>query len=195
MRLKYIKIYEAFLGIRIADKQLFWDLKRSGACDEDICKLLDIKSDLNGFKQFKIQNIELDEYLINDTLIDGVISCLDELVKEFPLYILTIRKNRSNLIDQLDRLGIKNFFQRIISPTSDLFNLPGCDQKSALLDDLFPGVKGYMIGDSEADVGCAKQMNLTSISVLSGIRNFSYLNRLSPDIIVADLTKFQIAKN
>ena len=195
MRLKYIKLYEAFLGFPISNYDVFWDLKRSGACDEEIFQLLGIQADLNGFRQFKIQNIELEEYLKNDTLIAGVISCLDELVKESPLYILTIRKNRSNLINQLDRLGIKHFFQKIISPTSDLFNLPGCDQKSALIDDLFPSVKGYMIGDSEADVGCARKMNLTSVSVLSGIRNFSYLKQLSPDIIVTDLTRFQISKD
>lgn len=195
MRLKYIKLYEAFLGFRIPNHNVFWDLKRSGACDEEIFQLLGIQADLNRFRQFKIQNIELEEYLKNDTLITGVLSCLDELVEEFPLCILTIRKNRSNLINQLDRLGIKHFFQKIISPTSDLFNLPGCDQKSALIDDLFPSVKGYMIGDSEADVGCARKMNLTSVSVLSGIRNFSYLKQLSPDMIITDLTRFSVSKD
>ena len=195
MRSKYIKLYETFLGFRIPNHNIFWDLKRSGACDEEIFQLLEIQTDLNGFRQFKIQNIELEQYLKNDTLITGVISCLDELVKESPLYILTIRKNRSNLINQLDRLGIKHFFQKIISPTSDLFNLPGCDQKSALIDDLFPSVKGYMIGDSEADVGCARKMNLTSVSVLSGIRNFSYLKQLSPDMIITDLTRFPVSKD
>jgi len=195
VRLKYIKLYEAFLGFRIPNHNVFWDLKRSGACDEEIFQLLGIQADLNRFRQFKIQNIELEEYLKNDTLITGVLSCLDELVEEFPLCILTIRKNRSNLINQLDRLGIKHFFQKIISPTSDLFNLPGCDQKSALIDDLFPSVKGYMIGDSEADVGCARKMNLTSVSVLSGIRNFSYLKQLSPDMIITDLTRFSVSKD
>jgi phosphoglycolate phosphatase-like HAD superfamily hydrolase len=191
VRLKYIKLYEAFLGFHITNHYLFWDLKRSGACDEEIFQLLDIKVDISEFKQFKIQNIELEGYLRNDTLIPGAISYLDVLVKKFPLYILTIRKNRSNLINQLEGLGISHFFQKVISPTSDLFNLPGCDQKAALLIDLLPSVKGYMIGDSEADVECARKVNLASVSVLSGIRNFSYLKQLSPDIITTDLTKFQ----
>ncbi len=195
VRLKYIKLYEAFLGYRISNHNLFWDLKRSGACDEEIFQLMGIKLDISGFRQYKIQNIELEDQLEHDTLIPGVIAYLGGLVKNFPLYILTIRKNRSNLIKQLDSLGIKHFFQMIISPTSDLFNLSSCDQKSALIDKHFQSVEGYMIGDSEADIGCARKMNLTSVSVLSGIRNFSYLKQLSPDIIITDLPRFQLARD
>jgi len=192
VRLKYLKIYEAGLGISIANAGFFWDLKRSGACDEEICDFMEIKSDLNGFKKFKRDNIELEQYLKFDKLIDGVAAHLGKLASQVPLCILTIRKNRTNLIDQLERLGIGHYFKKIISPSSELFELPGCEQKSALLADLFPGIQGYMIGDSEADIGCAREMNLGAISVLSGIRNFSYLKQLGPDKIVADLTKFQI---
>jgi phosphoglycolate phosphatase-like HAD superfamily hydrolase len=195
VRSKYTKLYEEFLGHPIDDHNLFWDLKRSGACDKEIFKLLGINVDISEFRNFKIKNIELENYLAYDSLLPGVAAYLDDLAKNYPLYVLTIRKNQSNLINQLNDLGIKNFFQKIISPSADLFDLPGCDQKSALIDKLFSSVDGYMIGDSEADIKCAKKVNLTSVSVLSGLRNFSYLQQLSPDIIITNITKFKLSDN
>jgi phosphoglycolate phosphatase-like HAD superfamily hydrolase len=192
VRQKYHKIYEAGLTARI-DPFVFWDLKRSGACDDEICKILRIDVDLAGFKQYKRDNIETWDFLKFDRLIDGVENKLARLSLKRPLCILTVRKNRDNLIEQLHSLGIARYFDNILSPRAEMFELPGCEQKIALLAESYPCVSGVMIGDSEADVSCAREADLLMFSVLSGLRNFAYLKNLQPDNIILDFTQFSIS--
>lgn len=191
MHQKYHKIYEAGLAATI-DPNVFWDLKRSGACDDEICEMINIDVDLAAFKKYKLDNIETMDFLKFDSLIDGVEDKLARLSLQTQLCILTVRKNRDNLIKQLHILGIARYFDNILSPRAEMFDLPGYEQKTALLKESFPCVSGFMIGDSEADVGCARAANLSMFSVLSGLRNLAYLKQLEPDNIILDITQFQM---
>ena len=41
-----------------------------------------------------------------------------------------------------------------------------------------------IIGDTEADVAAAKSIGAMSIAVTSGIRDYDFLEKLSPDVII-----------
>ncbi|MBF1043420.1 MAG: HAD hydrolase-like protein, partial [Candidatus Nanosynbacter sp.] len=44
-----------------------------------------------------------------------------------------------------------------------------------------------IVGDTEADVAAAQQLNATSIALLSGIRSKKFLKSMEPDYLVAGI--------
>lgn len=45
-----------------------------------------------------------------------------------------------------------------------------------------------MIGDTEADITCSKQLGFVSVAVTSGIRAENYLKSLDPDYTIDDIS-------
>src|SRR3989338_7674769 len=57
------------------------------------------------------------EYLALDTLYPDTIPTLTALQKDHSLYLLTVRKKRENLLQQLSQLEISCFFDKVLSPS------------------------------------------------------------------------------
>ena len=109
--------------------------------------------------------IETPEFLKYETLRPDTLSFLEWLRDNSEHIVLTTqRRNRKNLLGQLEKLGISGYFEEVASG----------DHKTDILDGKYN--KGSLvIGDTEADEETAKRLGCTFIAVTSGLRNEKYL--------------------
>lgn len=109
--------------------------------------------------------IETPEFLIFETLKPDTLSFLEWLRDNSEHIVLTTqRRNRENLLSQLEKLGISGFFEEVASG----------DHKTDILDGEY-NKDSLVIGDTEADEETAKRLGCTFIAVTSGLRNEKYL--------------------
>ena len=117
-----------------------------------------------------LDRIEEKEYLELETLKFGVIEFLKWLKEQGKNVILvTMRRNRENLLWQLEKLQIKEYFSEIISGNpliskkKDL--VTNCDEKAAIV-----------IGDTEGESELAQKLGAPFIAITSGMRERKYLD-------------------
>ena len=131
--------------------------------------------------------LENQEIIKTDCLFPGISGLLRKLKKVNKLYLVTLRRNRFRLRDQLNRLGIEAYFKKIysVSPSKNaIFNKLSLIEKNDLQkNDIF-------IGDTEVDIQVAKKLGLKSVAVLSGIRSKKYLKEFQPDFLVNNVQSF-----
>ena len=132
-----------------------------------------------------IDRIESLEELYRDELFVDSLSTLKKLSSNGnKLYLLSLRRNSDALDKQIEKLGIGCFFEKILSGHSDTKEgtlLKKADIIKQTIDN--PG-DSIIIGDTEADVAAAQQLNATSIALLSGIRSKEFLKSMEPDYLV-----------
>ena len=109
--------------------------------------------------------IETPEFLKYETLKPDTLSFLEWLRDNSEHIVLTTqRRNRKNLLGQLEKLGISGYFEEVASG----------DHKTDILDGKY-NKDSLVIGDTEADEETAKRLGCTFIAVTSGLRNEKYL--------------------
>ncbi len=109
--------------------------------------------------------IETPEFLKYETLKPDTLSFLEWLRGNSEHIVLTTqRRNRKNLLGQLEKLGIAGYFEEVASG----------DNKPDILDGKY-NKDSLVIGDTEADEETAKRLGCTFIAVTSGLRNEKYL--------------------
>ena len=109
--------------------------------------------------------IETPEFLKYETLKPDTLSFLEWLGDNSEHIVLTTqRRNRENLLCQLENLGISGYFEEVVSGNHKTDILDGKYNKDSLV-----------IGDTEADEETAKRLGCTFIAVTSGLRNEKYL--------------------
>ena len=109
--------------------------------------------------------IETPEFLKYETLKPDTLSFLEWLRDNSEHIVLTTqRRNRKNLLSQLEKLGISGYFEEVVSG----------DNKTDILDGKY-NKDSLVIGDTEADEETAKRLGCTFIAVTSGLRNGKYL--------------------
>ena len=96
-------------------KSRFWELKRSGWKDEEIYKQGGHEYE-ESIASLKSSLIEHKDYLALDRLHNGDAEFLIRAKQEHQLILITIRKNRKELDEQLSRLGIAGAFEKILTP-------------------------------------------------------------------------------
>lgn len=135
--------------------------------------------------------IEAREYLAWDRLQPGAIQALQEL-RTHRLRLVTLRKNRANLLWQLSNLGLAGFFAGVHSRDE---NDGTWQAKRELVVEtgIMPGQDALIVGDTEADVLTARDLGCFSIAVESGIRTRKLLEALKPDAIIAHVGELQRA--
>ncbi|MBQ6215307.1 MAG: HAD family hydrolase [Oscillospiraceae bacterium] len=109
--------------------------------------------------------IETPEFLKYETLKPDTLSFLEWLGDNSEHIVLTTqRRNRENLLSQLEKLGISGYFEEVASG----------DNKPDILDGKY-NKDSLVIGDTEADEETAERLGCTFIAVTSGLRNEKYL--------------------
>ena len=168
------------------NKKEFWKLKRNCQSTLDILNEKD-KSISKVFYEEWIKKIEQKKYLRYDELFDKSLMLLKELKNE-NLILLTMRNNRFNLMWELNKLGIKNYFETILS-CSPLKNedktIPVKEylkKREIVLDK-----KSLIIGDSETDINTGKQLKIITVAVNYGIRSKKNLISLKPDFCLNNI--------
>jgi phosphoglycolate phosphatase-like HAD superfamily hydrolase len=125
--------------------------------------------------------IEDPEKLKLDVIIPGVPGLLEELTKIHHCYLISLRRNKGNLQDEVKRFGLERYFKKMLTGHSEN---DGSDKKIELIRPELSSKEALIVGDTEADVNAGHQLKLKTVAVLSGIREVHFLENLKPDYII-----------
>lgn len=131
-----------------------------------------------------IAKIESVEYLRIDALFPAALDVVTELSQRAECYLVSLRRNHQNILQQLSWLGLLPKFQDVLTGHSES---DGHDVKTALISSVLGNDMGVIIGDTEADIVTGQNLGLRTIGVTSGIRDKSFLAALKPDHLVAGI--------
>lgn len=191
---RHYQVYEEvtlrFSGSPLPAKA-YWELKRKKAKWPELLRKSSLSETLESeFLGVFITKIEAMEYLEEDTLFPEALNRINELISMgHALYLVSLRRNATNLDKELDNLGVKKFFASILSGHSET---DGYDKKIELIKDVLDEEKGVIIGDTEADIVTGKHIGLVTVAVTSGIRDEIYLSSLSPDYMIENIRDLKL---
>lgn len=175
------------LGGAPIPKDVYWDLKRRKTKWPVLLEMSGVSPDNEkDFLDRFIVKIEDPEYLRIDTVLPGVVKALDAFHTLGDCYLVTLRRNRQNVLWELNYLGLTSHFTEILTGHSET---DGYDVKIELMRKKLGSSEGVMIGDTEADVISGKELGMQTFAVTSGIRDKEFLLELAPDHIVAGVTE------
>lgn len=168
-------------------KDAYWNLKRQKTKWDEILRLSHVSSTIEAeFLLRFIDKIEDPQYLKMDTLLPGAVETLESLLKIGECYLVTLRRNRENVLEELDLLDLKKHFTEVLTGHSEN---DGYDVKIALIKDKLLDERGVIIGDTEADIMAGKELGLKTFAVTSGIRDEVFLAAMEPDYVVSSIDK------
>ncbi|VAX23793.1 hypothetical protein MNBD_NITROSPINAE03-80 [hydrothermal vent metagenome] len=185
----YRALTEKYGATHTLSKDEYWSLKRKRTPIPEILKLSGLPASAHlTYINERLSIIENKEFLAYDRLYPFVPGVIKELSVFSEIYIVTLRNRRENLSWQLSELDIGHLFPNVYS----LDNNDGTwEVKKRLVLDaqiMENGEKTYFVGDTEADVLAANDLNAISVAVESGIRNREMLEALNPDFIIPDIS-------
>jgi phosphoglycolate phosphatase len=189
---RYVVLHQELLrelGWDAMPAHRYWACKRGHMTEEAILAELGAASIFPVYGPRRLELIETAAYLRHDRCWPWTLAVLEHVNRHADLVMVTARSDRAALLDQLGKIGIRPFFREILSEQGG----ESVDRQKAAL------IKGYlererqapkghwMIGDTEADVLAGKHVGLSTVAVLSGIRNEDQLRRANPDFLVPDI--------
>ncbi|HTS16505.1 MAG TPA: HAD hydrolase-like protein [Verrucomicrobiae bacterium] len=178
-----IVLQHAGLGI---GKDIYWEMKRDRMPVSTILSRTGNEHiPQSTYQALWLERVERPDYLEFDSIIHGAKEQLSRLRDCHPLVLVTLRQKPELLHQQIDRLDLRRFFSGILSasPIGD-----GADTKRRLIQtNRFKYAGGVIVGDTEVDIGAGKALGLSTIAVLSGIRNRKQLMNEKPDHIAVDI--------
>jgi phosphoglycolate phosphatase-like HAD superfamily hydrolase len=107
--------------------------------------------------------------------------------KNYELYLITLRANKKNLLDQIKKYKIKKFFKKIILPKKN--KKVGFSKYYSIKKNNFSLSKSIIIGDTEEDIVAAKLLKIPSIAVLNGIRSKKLIGSYKPNYIIKNINQ------
>jgi phosphoglycolate phosphatase len=180
------------LGIQVSfTKEDFWNRKRGG---RKTLSLLPKGASERIKKKFKaewMRNIEKKTYLAHDRLVPGARGSLRKLKHEARIVLITLRHSKRNLLWELDRLKIREYFEEILvgSPVIE-------KEKERLIRDYIvrssSGENLAIVGDTETEIAAGKAVGIVTIAVPTGIRSRAFLRREKPKYMINDLSELPL---
>lgn len=190
VRQKYVSLYRSFMetqsGQALSDSA-FWELKRTGGGNQEICKASGmLEPQFGEFSHFIEKNVELEFPLGLDRLFPQARKTLHLLGEQHHLNLISHRRNRANLTQQLDRFGLKATFNVVLT-TGDQGNHKRAKADAILAAGLTP--PAMIIGDSELDMATGRHLKIHRCAMTSGVRCRAFLERFDPEHIADSLSE------
>lgn len=183
----YLDLLAPYGGERL-DRDHYWELKRHRVSELEILGRTGHAARYAEYEPARRQNLESARYLDLDRVFSFVDGVLDTLSARHELYLVTLRKRRDLLFEQLERLGLLHRFERVFSePNND--GTP--DVKVRLIAGLVAGreAEACLVGDTELDIEAGRRLGICSVGVCSGIRARAPLQAEKPDILLGSLAE------
>ncbi|MBN2331087.1 MAG: HAD family hydrolase [Candidatus Aenigmarchaeota archaeon] len=134
-----------------------------------------------------------DDFSNSFRTIGGMKSMLGELRKRYKLAVGS--GNSRRLLDKfLKKLGLMRYFDMVVGGDDVKKGKPNPDMLVKIIRHF--GIQpheGVYVGDSEADILCAKSASMKSVAVLTGALDREQAEGLGPDCILEDATKLREA--
>ena len=177
----YSELVNEFEGTPL-NKDSYWKLKRKKAKWPELLPKSGLSPDIEkAFLERFIVRIEAPQYLKSDVLFSESRRVLEDLSSRFDCCLVSLRRNEMNLLEELKRLNIYNYFDKVLSGHSES---DGYDKKIDLIRNEIGSHKAVIIGDTEADIVTGRTLAMTTVALTSGIRDEQFLAALSPDYMI-----------
>jgi phosphoglycolate phosphatase len=175
-------------GLRGMSADRYWERKRARVPEEEILRELGILGMAPDYLRMRLDRLETPDYLLLDRPWPWTHEVLGKLARRYPLVLVTARSSHLLLLEQLDRLELIAFFHEVLSEPARR----GVDkQKARLIANYLTRherpADGWMIGDTEADIGAGQLVGLRTAAVRTGIRSSELLQLTSPDHLLNDI--------
>ncbi len=202
---RYFQVYNFCLHkVKQPDQMLtpltkaeFWELKRSQVSETEIA----IKSGLTlinqapTFVRLRREHINAKSFFAYDCIHDRAIAALETAQNAgIELAIMTMRREWE-LLPVLSKYDLHRFFKsdRIFCLKNDYIKTQDIKDKPQLMTKAIASLpyieNQWMVGDTEADLIAGNSHNISTIGVLSGIRNQTQLEIFQPQAIAQDLAE------
>jgi phosphoglycolate phosphatase len=164
------------------DKDTYWELKRRKTKWPGLLpkSKLDPSVEQEFLARF-IPLIESPEFLRLDRIHPAALATVAAISHRRSSYLVSLRRNETALLQELDWLGLGSSFTKVLSGHSES---DGYDKKIELIASEIGADEGVIIGDTEADIVSGKELGLVTVAVTSGIRDEQFLAVLKPDYVV-----------
>lgn len=182
-----VRLYNLFTELTnqsILSFDQYWAIKRNKVTQKEILQkfLAYSDDDCKIFKQNWLEGIEDPLRLKQDCLIVGIVELLQKFSVDEKLVIVTNRQFEDRVIEQIEDLGIKNFFYDILVTKQQA-------SKFDLITKFGFKNSDSMIGDTDEDILTAKQLGICSIAVNWGGMGKEILVKCKPDAIVDTISQ------
>ncbi len=166
-------------------KETYWALKRDKVSHKQLIERLFPQYDFDSFNSLWLNEIEKNKYLRMDKIFPDTRSVLDKLSKNNQIILLTARQSKEGLIEELDRLELKQYFSVLlvtaaIKPKEELLKQAEQDCIQRNEDDLF-------VSDMGKDIIIGKSLNYKTVAITHGFMSRERLSEYSPDYMINDL--------
>ncbi|CAN1212275.1 HAD family hydrolase [Tumidithrix helvetica PCC 7403] len=200
---RYFRVYQLCLDkvkqpdqvVTPLTKAEFWAFKRSQVPEIEIA----IKSGLlesgqsKTFAQLRREIVHTEPYFQYDCIIEGAIAALEKAQQAgVELAVMTMRRVRE-LEPVLEQYNLERFFppSHRFCLSNDYIKTGDTKDKPKLMEraiaTLSPVEYQWMVGDTEADIIAGRSFNVTTIGILSGIRDRTQLELHQPSQIHPNL--------
>lgn len=168
--------------IKPMKKNYYIALKRSMIREKDLVKrLTKSKTAIRDYLKERAKAIEQPRYLKLDKPLSKNISALKRLRKKYRLILLTNRKDRNDLLDQLRQHKLADLF-------FEIYNAGYSGSKEQILKKCHYLTKeSCLIGDTVEDALLGRRLGVKAVIVLTGLLDRKNATRLKPAFIVDDL--------
>jgi phosphoglycolate phosphatase len=185
------------LNLTTLTKDQFWQMKQNRTPDREIASQSGLRDEQIGFFLRRVEEIvNCVDLLHQDKLQPGVTWALGLLKSQGCKLILVTLRDRDEAIKILEKYGLRQLFTGIYGTASrDAAYQNYAEVKTKLLQRAIhehqsipiSADRGWMIGDTEADVMAGKAAGISTIALTCGIRSYSQLSQLDPTLIKTDL--------
>lgn len=194
-RLKHYECYRDILashGSAPLDIDVYWKMKVSRlSVEEQLSNShATIKKDEYSAEWSKI--IENPGYLKFDVIHKGALDKLEQWKESgIKMYLITMRRNKVTLFDQLKQLDLLRYFEAIVTCN---ITSNGNAKAKAILDTVpdFKPTYTLFVGDTEDDLSAARDLGCKSWLLWCGLRNKRYLSSLNPDYLSSSIKDVNI---
>lgn len=159
----------------------YWRHRRAGESTIDLLAATP-GVDAERFTEVWMEGIERPRWLTLDEPYEGAVEIVEALGSEYELVLITLRRDRVALMDQLDALQMRSYFTAVICHGPELVR--GKHQLQGVAG-LTPG--GYAVGDTEADIELASETGRQAICLSYGVRSGSYLAGRGAETVISSL--------
>ena len=159
----------------------YWRHRRDGESTIDLLAATP-GVDVERFTEAWMAGIERPDWLALDEPYEGAIEIIRALQPEYQLVLITLRRGRVALMDQLDALQLRSYFMEVICHGPELVKGKHLLQGVA---ELTPG--GYAVGDTEADIELASETGRRVICLSYGVRSGRYLAGRGAETVIGSL--------
>lgn len=189
---KYYQVYADLLaeeGYTPLPKDTYWEMKRARIPAAEILAHSQAEAWTTVYRKLRKDQIETDPYLAYDRLQPQIKEVLTALGRSYRLVMMTLRSSRPHLLRELERLGLLPFFEQILSSGEEL-NPRWKVKYNAIQQYCTDGIPAgsWIIGDTSTDILAGTHLGLSTIAVLSGIRNREWIEKASPMHVIDDVS-------